>query len=134
MSERIYARIAGTGSYLPPRRVTNDELAAEMATRGLETSDEWIVERTGIKARHFAAPDVVASDLRHHRDHIGQFVLHPRTEVVSLTIPTLCSQSQIALGYVTHIVEIPPHVDVPELDYRLAALEMGNDLRNQECL
>jgi 3-oxoacyl-[acyl-carrier-protein] synthase-3 len=59
----IYSRIIGTGSYLPPRRVTNDELAAEMATRGLETSDEWIVERTGIKARHFAAPDVVASDL-----------------------------------------------------------------------
>ena len=59
----IYSRIIGTGSYLPPRRVTNDELAAEMATRGLETSDEWILERTGIKARHFAAPDVVASDL-----------------------------------------------------------------------
>ncbi|WP_312417307.1 beta-ketoacyl-ACP synthase III [Comamonas sp.] len=59
----IYSRIIGTGSYLPPRRVTNGELAAEMATRGLETSDEWIVERTGIKARHFAAPDVVASDL-----------------------------------------------------------------------
>ena len=59
----IYSRITGTGSYLPPRRVTNDDLAAEMATRGLETSDEWIVERTGIKARHFAAPDVTASDL-----------------------------------------------------------------------
>ena len=59
----IYSRITGTGSYLPPRRVTNDDLAAELATRGLETSDEWIVERTGIKARHFAAPDVTASDL-----------------------------------------------------------------------
>ncbi|MGE8320110.1 MAG: beta-ketoacyl-ACP synthase III [Comamonas sp.] len=60
---QTYSRITGTGSYLPPRRVTNDELAAEMATRGLETSDEWIVERTGIKARHFAAPDVTSSDL-----------------------------------------------------------------------
>ncbi|MCS4292073.1 MAG: beta-ketoacyl-ACP synthase III [Comamonas sp.] len=59
----IYSRITGTGSYLPPRRVTNDELAAELATRGLETSDEWIVERTGIKARHFASADVAASDL-----------------------------------------------------------------------
>ena len=59
----IYSRITGTGSYLPPRRVTNDELAAELATRGLETSDEWIVERTGIKARHFAAADVTSSDL-----------------------------------------------------------------------
>ncbi|MGE4242792.1 beta-ketoacyl-ACP synthase III [Ramlibacter sp.] len=58
-----YSRITGTGSYLPPRRVTNAELAAELSGRGIETSDEWIVERTGIRARHFAAPDVTASDL-----------------------------------------------------------------------
>lgn len=58
-----YARITGTGSYLPPRRLTNNDLAAELAQRGIETSDEWIVERTGIRARHFAAPDVSSSDL-----------------------------------------------------------------------
>ena len=58
-----YSRIAGTGSYLPPRRVTNADLAAELAVQGVETSDEWIVERTGIRARHFAAPDVTTSDL-----------------------------------------------------------------------
>lgn len=58
-----YSRITGTGSYLPPRRLTNAELAAELATKGVETSDEWIVERTGIRARHFAAPDVCSSDL-----------------------------------------------------------------------
>ncbi|CAN7161187.1 beta-ketoacyl-ACP synthase III [Polaromonas sp. LjRoot131] len=58
-----YSRITGTGSYLPPRRLTNAELAADLATRGVETSDEWIVERTGIRARHFAAPDVTSSDL-----------------------------------------------------------------------
>jgi len=60
---RPYSRIVGTGSYLPPRRVTNDELAADLAKLGVETSDEWIVERTGIHARHFAAPDVTSSDL-----------------------------------------------------------------------
>lgn len=58
-----YSRITGTGSYLPPRRLTNAELAAELAIKGVETSDEWIVERTGIRARHFAAPDVCSSDL-----------------------------------------------------------------------
>lgn len=58
-----YSRIAGTGSFLPPRRVTNAELAAELAERGVETSDDWIVERTGIRARHFAEPDVTSSDL-----------------------------------------------------------------------
>ncbi len=58
-----YSRITGTGSYLPPRRLSNADLAAELAAKGVETSDEWIVERTGIHARHFAAPDVSSSDL-----------------------------------------------------------------------
>ena len=58
-----YSRITGTGSYLPPRRLTNADLAAELASKGVETSDDWIVERTGIKARHFAAADVCSSDL-----------------------------------------------------------------------
>ena len=58
-----YSRIIGTGSYLPPRRVTNADLVADLAARGVETSDEWIVERTGIRARHFAEADVVSSDL-----------------------------------------------------------------------
>ena len=58
-----YSRITGTGSYLPPRRVTNVDLAIELAAKGVETSDDWIVERTGIRARHFAAADVTSSDL-----------------------------------------------------------------------
>lgn len=58
-----YTKIVGTGSSLPPRRVTNPELATQLAERGLETSDEWIVSRSGISARHFADPGVMASDL-----------------------------------------------------------------------
>ncbi|MDP1690462.1 MAG: beta-ketoacyl-ACP synthase III [Burkholderiaceae bacterium] len=58
-----YSRITGTGSHLPPRRLSNAELARELAERGVETSDEWIVERTGICARHFADDGVVCSDL-----------------------------------------------------------------------
>jgi 3-oxoacyl-[acyl-carrier-protein] synthase III len=58
-----YSRIVSTGSYLPPRRLTNADLIAELAAQGVETSDDWIVERTGIRARHFAAADVVSSDL-----------------------------------------------------------------------
>lgn len=60
---RRYSRITGTGSYLPPRRVTNDDLVAQLAAQGIETSDDWIVERTGIRARHFAERDVSCSDL-----------------------------------------------------------------------
>lgn len=58
-----YARITGTGSYLPPRRITNQALADELGQRGIETSDQWIVERTGIHARHFADAGVNSSDL-----------------------------------------------------------------------
>ena len=63
---RRYSRITGTGSYLPPRRLSNAELVLELASQGVETSDDWIVERTGIRARHFAAPDVGSSDLALH--------------------------------------------------------------------
>ncbi len=58
-----YSRITGTGSYLPPRRLTNADLVTELAAAGVETSDEWIVERTGIRARHFAGDGVCSSDL-----------------------------------------------------------------------
>lgn len=57
------SRITGTGSFLPLRRLTNDDLAAQLAADGIETSDQWIVERTGIRARHFADPNVGSSDL-----------------------------------------------------------------------
>ena len=52
-------RILGTGSYLPPKILTNHDLVA----MGLDTSDEWIVKRTGVSQRRMAAPDVTTSDL-----------------------------------------------------------------------
>lgn len=58
-SAPIHARIAGTGSFLPGSPVTNDDLRA----RGIDTSDEWIVERTGIRSRHLAAEGVTSSEL-----------------------------------------------------------------------
>ncbi len=54
----IRAVVTGTGSALPARRVSNAELAAQV-----DTSDEWIVERTGIRFRHIAAPDETTSSL-----------------------------------------------------------------------
>lgn len=58
-----FARITGTGSCLPPRRLSNADMVDMLAKRGLETSDEWIVERTGIRARHFADDGMYSSDL-----------------------------------------------------------------------
>ncbi|MBB5015241.1 beta-ketoacyl-ACP synthase III [Rehaibacterium terrae] len=58
MTGQIYARIAGTGSYLPEKVLTNDDLA-----QFVETSDEWIRERTGIRQRHIAAEGQTTGDL-----------------------------------------------------------------------
>jgi 3-oxoacyl-[acyl-carrier-protein] synthase-3 len=54
----VFARIAGTGSYLPAKVLTNKDLETTV-----ETSDEWIYTRTGIRSRHVAAADENASDL-----------------------------------------------------------------------
>src|SRR3954454_4687543 len=54
----IYSRIAGTGSYLPPKVMKNEDFAQR-----LETSDEWIRERTGIRQRHIAEESQASSDL-----------------------------------------------------------------------
>ncbi|MBC7413740.1 MAG: ketoacyl-ACP synthase III [Herminiimonas sp.] len=58
-----YSKIIGTGSFLPPRRVTNAELTELLGADGIETSDEWIFSRSGILARHYVEPGVLASDL-----------------------------------------------------------------------
>lgn len=52
-------RILGTGSYVPPKRLTNDDIK----NMGLDTSDEWIFQRTGIRERRIAEPNIVTSDL-----------------------------------------------------------------------
>ncbi|MBA2237425.1 MAG: ketoacyl-ACP synthase III [Lysobacter sp.] len=61
MSDRIYSRIAGTGSYLPEKVLTNADLA-----EFVDTSDEWIAARTGIRERHVAAEGETTSDLAYH--------------------------------------------------------------------
>ena len=58
---RVYARIAGTGSYLPAKVLTNDDLA-----KFVDTSDEWIAARTGIRQRHVAAEGETTGDLAVH--------------------------------------------------------------------
>ena len=55
----MYARLTGTGSCLPGVPVTNDDLVA----RGIDTNDEWIVSRTGIRSRYLAPPGTMASEL-----------------------------------------------------------------------
>ncbi|MFA4906631.1 MAG: 3-oxoacyl-ACP synthase, partial [Candidatus Margulisiibacteriota bacterium] len=56
--KKLLANIVGVGSYVPEKVFTNQDLA-----RTVDTSDEWIVSRTGIKERHIAEPDQGVSDL-----------------------------------------------------------------------
>ena len=59
----FFSKIIGTGSYLPPKRVSNQDLTEQLAAKGVETSDEWIFSRSGISARHYADPSVSSSDM-----------------------------------------------------------------------
>jgi 3-oxoacyl-[acyl-carrier-protein] synthase III len=61
MTQQVFARIAGTGSYLPEKVLTNDDLA-----KIVDTSDEWIAARTGIRERHIAAEGETTSALAYH--------------------------------------------------------------------
>jgi len=61
MKISMYSRIAGTGSYLPEKIVTNADLE-----RLVETSDEWIRTRTGIRQRHVAGEEETTTDLAEH--------------------------------------------------------------------
>jgi 3-oxoacyl-[acyl-carrier-protein] synthase-3 len=78
---RIWSRIVGTGSYLPPRVVTNDELATR-----LDTSDEWIRTRTGIRERHIAEPTQTSSDLGFEASRAAIAAAGARNEDIDLII------------------------------------------------
>ncbi len=77
----IFARIAGTGSYLPDKLVTNDDLA-----KLVDTSDEWIFSRTGIRQRHYAADDQSASDLALIAAQRAMKVAHVHADDIDLII------------------------------------------------
>lgn len=59
----LRAKILGTGSALPGEPVSNQTLVEQLAARGIESSDAWIVERTGIRQRYIAAPELTTSAL-----------------------------------------------------------------------
>jgi len=73
--------ILGCGSYLPERVLTNQELAASV-----ETSDEWIVQRTGIRERHIAADGEVTSDLAIHAARAALASAHVDAQSIDLIV------------------------------------------------
>tara|TARA_R110000868_G_scaffold4559_6_gene28591 strand:+ start:2265 stop:3242 length:978 start_codon:yes stop_codon:yes gene_type:complete len=99
----IRSVITGVGSYLPARRMSNEDI-----TKIVETTDEWIVERTGIHARHIAADDEKTSDLALHAARAA--IAHAGIDVQSIdtiimatttpdnTFPATAVSVQAALG------------------------------------
>jgi len=77
----IFTRIVGTGSYLPERVVTNHDLE-----KIVDTNDEWIVSRTGIRERHFAADDQNASDLAVEACKRAMHAAHVHADEIDLII------------------------------------------------
>ena len=97
-----YSRITGTGSFLPPRRVSNQDLVDQLAARGLESSDDWIVERTGIRARHFVDDGVNSSDLalaacRHALEAAGRRADEVDLIIVATSTPDMVFPSTAAI-------------------------------------
>ncbi len=93
----IYTRIAGTGSYLPEKVVTNKDLEAK-----IDTTDEWIAERTGIRQRHVAADGEYSSDmgLAAARNAIGMAAIDASEIdliIVATTTPTKTFPSNACL-------------------------------------
>jgi 3-oxoacyl-[acyl-carrier-protein] synthase-3 len=98
--------VLGCGSYLPARIVSNDELA-----RSVETTDEWIVQRTGIRERHIAAGGELTSDLALHAARVALANAHVEANSIDLivlatstpdqTFPASAVSVQAALG-ITH--------------------------------
>ena len=94
-----WSRIAGTGGYLPERVVSNDELISSM-----DTTDEWIRERTGIRQRHIVADDESTCDLAERAALLGA-PRHPYTEGLLRAIP-----SRVQPGEALYEIEgvVPP--------------------------
>jgi 3-oxoacyl-[acyl-carrier-protein] synthase-3 len=76
-----YSKIIGTGSYLPERVLTNADLE-----KIVDTSDEWIVERTGIRARHIAAPEQTTAELAEHAALAALQAAHRSPESLDLIV------------------------------------------------
>lgn len=94
----IYSRVAGTGGYVPGDPVTNDDLVA----RGVETSDEWIAERTGIRTRHLAAAGQTTSQMaaaaaRRALDAAGRAAADVDLLIVATTTPDVVFPSTACL-------------------------------------
>ncbi|HXY05234.1 MAG TPA: beta-ketoacyl-ACP synthase III [Burkholderiaceae bacterium] len=90
-----FARISGTGSALPGRPVSNAELVRELAARNVDTSDEWIVTRTGIRQRYLAAEGTGTAELAERAARAALNAAGAASESVDLLIVATSTPDQV---------------------------------------
>lgn len=90
MTGRIYSRIIGTGSYLPEKVLTNADLE-----QMVDTSDEWITDRTGIKKRHIAADNQTTCDLAEQASRAAMTAAGITSDQIDLVIVATTTADQI---------------------------------------
>ena len=92
----VHSRLIGSGSVLPGEPISNDELAARLARQGVETSDEWIVARTGIRQRYFAdgqtTSELAAEAARQALDNAGIAADQIDLIIVAPVLPVWCKK------------------------------------------
>ncbi|MEO7030840.1 MAG: beta-ketoacyl-ACP synthase III, partial [Herbaspirillum sp.] len=119
----------------PPRRVSNQELAVQLAEKGIETSDEWIFSRSGISARHYAEPNVQSSDLAVHAarqaldmagldvDQIDLIILATSTPDYFGGFPSTACVVQRKLGMTNHCAALDVQAVCSGFVYALAVAD-----------
>ena len=119
----LKTQIIGTGSYAPDQVVTNQDLE-----KRVETSDKWIIERTGIKERRIAAPDQASSDLATKAAIQALEMAKTRAEDLDMIIiekfnfPTFAGNADHNHECITHLLQTIPDVQFFELIKKIKRL------------
>ena len=109
----VRSKITGVGGFLPPRVVTNDDLAEMM-----DTSDEWIVERTGIRQRHWVDPETTTSDLAHEASTAALASAKVNKEDIDLLLVASLSPDHFFPGVACFLQAKMDISEIPALDIR----------------
>jgi 3-oxoacyl-[acyl-carrier-protein] synthase III len=112
-----HAFISGTGSYLPAQRLSNDELAS---LHHLDTTDEWIFSRTGIRARHVAGSEETTSTMGAAAGARALEAAGLTPEQINMVIVATCTSDDVfpsTACLIQEALHIPP---VPAFDLQAA--------------
>jgi 3-oxoacyl-[acyl-carrier-protein] synthase-3 len=107
-------RILGTGSYVPPKRLTNFDLEK----MGLDTTDEWIVQRTGVKERRVAGPDVNTSDLGYEASVKALEMAGMSAKDLDLIMVATVATQYLNTGYCNNILVVASEIMTRTLNYK----------------